>query len=109
MVTLPQALRDWSTGAFEQSLKNELLQLDPDLLPLQQGVARGGYADPGRLAITLLEKSATATHLVARVGLFYHEIIAGCSCGDDPVVEHAYSEMRIRIERQSAVVDFELL
>lgn len=109
LVKLQQALRDWSTESFEQSLKTELLGLEPGVLPLQQGVTRGGYVDAANLEFTLLEKSATPLQIMVRVGAFFNEIIAGCSCGDDPVTEHTYCEICIRIDRRNAAADFQLV
>ena len=109
MIKLQQALHDWPTKSFEQSLKNELLALAPGILPLQQGVAQGGYVDDSDLQFTLLDKSATAHQIVVKVGVFFSEIIAGCSCGDDPVSEHAYCEISIHIDRQNAEAWFYLV
>ncbi|WP_428609530.1 glucosamine--fructose-6-phosphate aminotransferase [Sedimenticola sp.] len=109
MVTLQQALRDGATEDFWQSLKAELLALEPGILPLQQGVTQGGYADASNLEMTLLDKSETSQQIIAKVGLFYGEIIAGCSCGDDPVVDSVYCEVRIRIDRETAEAQFDLV
>jgi len=108
LVKLQQALRDWSTDSFEQSLKTELMALDPDILPLQQGVTQGGYVDDSDLEFTLLEKSATPQQIVVTVGVFFSEIIAGCSCGDDPVAQHAYCQVCVHIDRRSAEAVFDL-
>lgn len=108
LIRLPQALRDWSDRAFEHSLKAELLALEAGILPLQQGVSRGGYVDASNLEITLLSRSETPEQLSVRVGLFFNEVVAGCSCGDDPVVEPVYCELRIRIDKRDAGASFEL-
>ena len=34
----------------------------------------------------------------ARVGIFFREIVGGCSCGDDPLTAHSYCELRVSIE-----------
>ncbi|AKH19181.1 hypothetical protein [Sedimenticola thiotaurini] len=108
MVKLPHSLRDWSSNRFEQSLKTELLALPLNNLPLQQAT-RGGYVDGSNLQITLLQQSATPTQLQVKVGVFFNEIIVGCSCGDDPVNEPIYCEMHITIDRRTGASLFELM
>lgn len=107
MIKLPNSLRDWSSDRFEQSLKTELLALPLHKLPLQQGT-RGGYVDGANLQISLLQQSATPAQLQVKVGVFFNEIIAGCSCGDDPVTEPVYCEMHISIDRRTGVSTFAL-
>lgn len=109
MVKLQQALDDWSNNSFEQSLKNELLALEPGILPLQQGATQGGYVDDSDLQFTLLGKSESPQQIIVKIGLFFSEIIAGCSCGDDPVSEYAYCEISIHIDRRSAEARFNLV
>lgn len=106
MVPLKQSLQDWQTEAFESSLKAELLALDPALLPLQKGASRGGYVDGSNIEITLLSTAATADQITAKVGVFFNEIIAGCSCGDDPMSESAYCEVCVLIDRQTGMASF---
>ncbi|MCW8906247.1 MAG: glucosamine--fructose-6-phosphate aminotransferase [Sedimenticola sp.] len=108
MIRLEQSLGQWQESGFEQALKSELKALPPGCLPLQQGVLRGGYADPSELEVSLLQQAGSATCLSLRVALFFHETIAGCSCGDDPVSEPVYCELDIRIDRQTAEASFKL-
>ncbi|MCW8891038.1 MAG: glucosamine--fructose-6-phosphate aminotransferase [Sedimenticola sp.] len=108
MVILQQALQDWATADFEASLKTELMALDPGLLPLQKGVNQGGYVDASNLELSLLSANDNGGEIAAKVGLFFSEIIAGCSCGDDPVTEAVYCEMNITIEKLTAVAHIEL-
>lgn len=108
MVPLKQSLQDWQTEAFESSLKAELLALDPALLPLQKGVSCGGYVDGTNMQMTLLSTAATADRITAKVGVFFNEIIAGCSCGDDPMSEPAYCELCVLIDKQTGMASFSL-
>ncbi|MCK7579693.1 MAG: hypothetical protein MZV65_31015 [Chromatiales bacterium] len=43
-VRLIKSLNAWGMPEFDDVLKRELEQLDPDALPLQQGLSRGSYA-----------------------------------------------------------------
>ena len=108
MVRLEQSLRRWQDSSFEQTLKSELKALAPGCLPLQQGVMRGGYADGSALEISLLQQAESPMQISLRVALFFHEILAGCSCGDDPVSEPVYCELHILIDRKSAEARFNL-
>lgn len=109
VVILRQTLQDWSTAAFEHSLKTELMALDPGVFPLQKGVNQGGYVDASNRAFSLLSVTDDIDHITVKVAVFFNEIIAGCSCGDDPVTEAAYCEMNITIDRQTAVAGIELV
>ncbi|MCW8944625.1 MAG: glucosamine--fructose-6-phosphate aminotransferase [Sedimenticola sp.] len=109
MVILKQALQDWCTAAFEPSLKAELMALEPDLLPLQRGVSQGGYVDASNMELSLLSVKDDGVEIAVKVGVFFSEIIAGCSCGDDPATENAYCELYIYIDMQRAHARFELV
>ena len=103
---LVRALRDWQTDAFEHSLKRDLLALEQGAIPLSKGVTQGGYVDDSNIEVTLLSASEDAEQIVVRVGVFFSEIIAGCSCGDDPAVENAYCEMYVHIDKKTAEASF---
>jgi hypothetical protein len=103
------ALRDWPTDTFTHTRKLEIEQLESGLLPLQQGVAQGGYVDDSLLAATVLNVSDDARAIHARVGIFFSEIVAGCSCGDEPMATHAYCELRFSIDKATAEADVTLM
>ena len=103
---LPAALRAWNTKDFIQVLKTEMRALDSGVLPLFEGTSQGGLVDDSDIAITLLNASRDEAAVWLDVGVFFSEIVGGCSCGDDPVAENAYCELRIRIDFATAVADF---
>jgi hypothetical protein len=109
LVILRQALQNWASELFEQSLKQELMALDPALLPLQQGVQQGGYADGSDRAFSLLTAVDCGLQVKVQVGVFFSEIISGCSCGDDPVTENAYCEFLLMIDKRTAETIIELI
>jgi len=106
---LPASLRAWNTEDFLQVLKAEMRKLDSGVLPLFEGTTQGGQVDDSDIAITLLNASRNEAAVWLDVGVFFSEIVGGCSCGDDPVAGNAYCELRIRIDRATATADFRSL
>ena len=45
-------------------------------------------------------------YIQAKVGVFFNEIIGGCSCGDDPLSENAYCELQVSIDKVTAEAEF---
>ena len=92
MICLPESVQAWGTEDFRVILRQEILQLDARLLPLQQGLSTGSYALIEPLDVTLISSSEEKDRILARVGLFYTSVIAGCNCADDPTPEETYNE-----------------
>ena len=104
MIRFDMALREWGTPAFATVLKEEIERLDPDLLPLQQGLARSSSVAPGAPTAMVIGASADGGSIRARAGIFYAGIIAGCSCADDPTPASEiaeYCEAEFVIDRRS--------
>ncbi len=106
MILLDRTLRAWGTPAFDDVLKQQLLQLDIDQLPLQQGMSMGSYVIDA--PITLVNIRAAEVHDVIRVqaGVFFQTVIAGCSCADDPSPvneNNEYCEVQLDIDKTTAV------
>lgn len=106
---LLNSLNAWGSDSFSRLLKEELQSLQPGTLPLHAGVTQGGLVDDAGLTATVLSASDKAGTLQIKVGIFFTEIVAGCSCGDDPAAYSAYCEILVRIDRQTAACTFELL
>jgi hypothetical protein len=104
-----RSLEAWGSDSFYRLLKEEIESLQPGALPLHAGVTRGGVVDDNELTATVLGASDEAGVLQARVGIFFTEIVAGCSCGDDPAAYNAYCEFLVTIDRQTAACAFEPL
>ncbi len=104
MIRLEKSLAAWSTPAFKVTLKEEIEGLDPDLLPLQEGLSQSSHVVADQLAAIVLSTRETPEHLVVQVGLSYAGIIAGCNCSDDPTpmseIEE-YCVVDVRIDRHS--------
>lgn len=105
MIRLPQSLKAWATPAFNQTLKREIEQLAPALLPLQQGLSRTSYATDRPHTAIVLGTAGDAQFIRAKLGIFYAGIVAGCSCADDPTPvteEDEYCEIQVAIDRTTA-------
>ena len=79
-------------------LREALCSLPHGSLPLQAGCEQGGLVDDSDLSVSILDLTRSAEQTTARVGVFFNEIVGGCSCHDDPVRANAYCmlEMVIR-------------
>ena len=109
MTELRDALDAWGTDAFAPTLKLELEALPPGTLPLDGATAHGGRVDDGPVTVTVIAVADIGPHLEARVGVFFAEVIAGCSCGDDPFTQPGYCEIEVRIDKATAATGFALI
>ena len=109
MVTLACSVQQWPSDLFKGVLKRELESLPAGTLPLGRAVYRGGFVYDNAVSVTVIDACEADRHIKARIGVFFTEILSGCSCGDDPSPENAYCEMLVRISKSTAEADFELL
>lgn len=109
MTTLPKSLTAWNSDAFKSILKQELLDLNPENLPLEKGTSQGGYVDGKNLGATILSASDTTQTIIVTAGFFFTEIVICCGCGDDPVPTNAYCEMEICIDKNNANTSFRII
>jgi len=106
-VRLPLSLGAWGSDAFAATLQAEVASLGPGALPLD-GLSGTGYADDQALAITLIEARDTGDVIEARLGGFFTEILAGCSCGDEPTCRPVYGEVAVTVHKGTAEAQFAL-
>ena len=106
MLRLPNALRDWQSEVFAQTLKAEISSLPSGSLPLDKGVAQGGYVDDSNLSVTVLNVADDTAVIRAKVGIFFTEIVVNCGCGGDPMPTNAYCEMQVMIDKKTADAEF---
>jgi hypothetical protein len=109
MPKLACALRAWPGRSFARVLKRELEDLHIRNLPLEKGTTHGGMVDDNAMAATVLGVEETKEHILARVGVFFTEIVICCGCGDDPMPINAYCQLQVVINKHSAEASFELL
>ncbi len=111
MMHLPETLKAWETPDFRTALKQELEQLPPGKLPLQQGLSQSSYALDSPVTAVLIGAESLPDRLQIRAGIFYQGIIAGCNCADDPTpveAQNEYCEVLIVIDRRSAEASIRL-
>lgn len=109
MPKLLNSLHAWGSDSFFQTLKNELEQLEPGVLPLNKAVLQGGYVDDSRITATVLHANEDEHAIQARVGIFFTEIVINCGCGDDPMETNAYCLLQISIDKTTGQAEFEVL
>lgn len=102
-------MRAWNCPDFASALKSDIRNLASGVLPLHEAVTRGGYVDDSNLEVTLLGSGDDGSAVEARVGVFFTEIVINCGCGDDPMEENAYCELRVSIDKRTAEAAFSLV
>jgi len=109
MPKLLDTLQQSRSSLFEKALKRELENLPAGTLPLEQGTSRGGFVDDSDISVTVIHAKQNESSIQAKVGVFFTEIIVGCSCGDDPIAENAYCELLICIDKTTSEAEFMLI
>jgi hypothetical protein len=112
MLQLIPALTAWGTPAFEETLKNTIMQMDAALLPLQQSLSQSSYTDGADRSVMIMSITDDAGFIRVKTGIFYTGIIPGCSCADDPtpmneIAEHC--EVQFDIDKITAETTITLL
>jgi hypothetical protein len=105
---LGNSLRAWNTDAFAEVLIAELLRLGAGGLPLHEA-ATGGCVAADDVEITVLGAGDSAAEIHVNVGVFFTEILAGCSCGDEPAASNAYCELRVSIDKANGLARFAVI
>jgi hypothetical protein len=101
MPRLPLSLAAWGSDIFAVTLKGEVIALTPAELPLHRLSSTGYVLDSG-VTVTLLESRETDGTIEALLGVFFEEIVPGCSCGDEPEPQPVYGELVVRIDKVTA-------
>ncbi len=102
MPVFRDALSKWPSEAFPEALKLELEKLDSDALSLRQATSLGGPVDDSSIKVMVLSAGDSGDAIRAEAGVFFDEILGGCSCGDEPAPLNSYCRLRIRIDKASA-------
>ena len=109
---LSKALQANHSPEFNKILKNEIQDLDPNLLPLQQGLSLSSYVGKTPFSVVILNISEEVDYIKIKVGIFYTGIIAGCSCSDDPSPtdeQNEYCELSFSVNKDTAEAEVTLL
>lgn len=105
MIQLNKSLNVWNTPDFEGVLQQEIAQLNPAVLPLQQGLSISSDVTDRPVQAMILNLSEDADLIRVNAGIFYTGIISGCNCADDPtpvVEQEEYCVLQFCIDKQSA-------
>ena len=108
-VQLPECLSCADDAEFASSLKAAITQLPPGSLPLHLATTQGGLVDDSNLGVTVLGSQRQHNTIVARIGVFFDEIVGGCNCHDDPVTVNSYCTLQVSIDVDSADTRFQLI
>ena len=112
MARLNRSLNAWRTSDFRDVFKQEAGQLGVDQLPLQQGLSRSSHVSGDDYEVVVLNVAEEPQRLLVKTGVFYHGIIAGCSCADDPTPvdeQTEYCEVLFDIDKHTAEAKIILL
>ena len=109
MPNFNDALLFRDTKEFSTQLKRAIESLDAGHLPLHRCVNQGGQVDASDMAVTVLDVSEVQHAIHARVGVFFTEVVGGCSCGDEPFEQPVYCELGVTIDRQSGEAVFNVI
>ena len=112
MIKLTKALEAWATPDFENALQDEIKKIKPELLPLQEGLSQSSSVSDGDISVMILNITETVYDIRVKTGILYAEIIAGCSCADDPTPmgeQTEYCEVQFDINKMTAETTIALL
>jgi hypothetical protein len=79
-------------------LKAALEELPPGTLPLGRTGPAGGNVDDSRITVTVRRCVRVGGQVHALIGVFYEEVIGGCSCGDEPAAQPAQAQLALELE-----------
>jgi len=106
---LQRSLDDWNSDRFVSTLKQEICDLPPGTLPLQQATDQGGMVEDSNIAVSVLRSDVNGNRLETKVCIFFNEIVGGCNCHDDPVSANLQATVLVSIDRNDAATSFTLL
>lgn len=98
-IRLAHCLEAAGSTDFADCLARALKALPAGSLPLQGGCDQGGLADDSDISASVLSVDQTEDCMVARVGVFFTEIVGGCNCNDDPLEANAYCVLEVAVDR----------
>jgi hypothetical protein len=104
-IRLDKALKAWGTPDFADVLKQELVQLGADQLPLQQGLSTGNYVADEPITVVVNRVAESGDVIRVTAGIFFKGVIGGCSCTDDPTPAsdiNEYCEVQLDIDKATA-------
>lgn len=107
MTILSASVNAWGTAAFTPALRAELERLRSDVLPIAHAIDSGNRLDDSDLGIIVNEVSDDETHIHAKVGVFFNQIVECFTCrGGDGMCDEAYGELLVSIDKTSGEARF---
>lgn len=111
MIKLKNIVDAIGSEKFSEIAQYEIEKIDPNFLPLQQGLSQSSYVGSAPVKVIILN-IAKENEIKIKTGVFYSGIIAGCNCSDDPspVDEQTeYCELLFTIHPDTADTSVKLL
>lgn len=108
MIRLGKSIRAWGTPEFSDILKQEVAQLGPEHLPLQQELSVGSYVTADPISVVINGISERESVIRVKAGIFYQSVIAGCSCDNDPTPTSEnteYCEIQLDIDKATGATE----
>ncbi|NCA71141.1 MAG: hypothetical protein EOM91_13760 [Sphingobacteriia bacterium] len=101
-LALPESARRFGTPELAATLAREISAWPPDRLPLHG--AQGGLIEPGSIGVTVLSCTPNGQRIDLLVGVFFTEVVGGCSCGEEPFAVPGYQEWGLGLDRATGAV-----
>ena len=108
IINFKSTLDSWGENFFNTKLISDIMALPKNALPLQQALSQGDIASERPDKITVMSNEETTTGINIKLGVFFTEIISGCSCGDDLGSLNGYCEMLLIIDKQTGNAEFKV-
>ncbi|MCW8955439.1 MAG: glucosamine--fructose-6-phosphate aminotransferase [Gammaproteobacteria bacterium] len=100
---------NYQSNSFKKMLKHRIEHLRPGSLPLDKGTTQGGIVDDNNISASILAISEAEHSVNIKAGVFFTEIVGGCSCGDDPITINAYCDIIITMNKLSDELQFSII
>lgn len=105
MMYMEEVLSMWGQSGFKDALRESIVRLNCDVLPLQAGLTAGSYALDNPVDAVIIHTGENSDEITARVGIFYRSLMPGCACAGDPTEEDTQTEycvVHVGINRHTA-------
>lgn len=110
MIKLIESTLCWGRDNFPDVLKMELIKLGAEILPLQKAATPGSFVNDSDIGVTVLSVLDDEINIKVKVGVMFSEVLWAYCCGDDePMINNAYCELIIVINKSTAVAKFEVV
>ncbi len=108
MIKLAESLKHWGDASFPAILKIEIMKIGVNHLPLQKAVSPGKFISEDAIDVMVLTVDDDKTTIKVNVGIMFSEVLWGYCCGEEePMVNSAYCELSVLINKITADTIFE--